>query len=224
MSEEKAIGYVYVLTNEKSFGHADWVKIGKTSNSVEQRMREMATGAPYSFRKFASLKTAKFNEIEDAVHKIIETTSPDLRLNADREFFKIDAFNAAALIQIVSNLLGEDGKVEFFRYIDDTEELDNQFNGMYYSCELSGADATGYQLKDSGGFIVTRGSRMGPAVPSFKDGEYRRRLFDAKIVDGKTLEFLEDHKFRSAAEAARVVMGRPQTTNAWKDIRGQALQ
>ena len=52
-------GYVYILTNP-SFKE-NWVKIGMTSKSVEQRVAELdTTGVPLAFEIFAKMRTAQY--------------------------------------------------------------------------------------------------------------------------------------------------------------------
>ncbi len=81
-------GYVYILTNP-SF-REDWVKIGKSSRPVDVRSKELDnTAVPLPFEIFATIKSAKFNEIEKLVHKTIDRLT-DLRIRQNREFFNIE--------------------------------------------------------------------------------------------------------------------------------------
>ena len=64
-------GYVYILTNP-SFKE-DWIKIGKSSRPVDVRSKELDnTAVPLPFEIFATIKTAKYNEVEKIVHKTID--------------------------------------------------------------------------------------------------------------------------------------------------------
>ena len=88
MSNQKDIGYVYILTNP-SF-REDWVKIGKSSRPVDVRSKELDnTAVPLPFEIFATMKTSKFNEVEKLVHKTIDRLT-DLRIRQNREFFNVD--------------------------------------------------------------------------------------------------------------------------------------
>lgn len=88
MSNNKEIGYVYILTNP-SF-REDWVKIGKSSRPVDVRSKELDnTAVPLPFEIFATMKTSKFNEVEKLVHKTIDRLT-DLRIRQNREFFNVD--------------------------------------------------------------------------------------------------------------------------------------
>lgn len=80
-------GYVYILTNE-SF-REDWVKIGKSSRPVNIRSKELDnTAVPLPFDIYATLKTVKYNEVEQLVHKTIDRLT-DLRIRQNREFFNV---------------------------------------------------------------------------------------------------------------------------------------
>lgn len=84
MSEE---GFVYILTND-SF-REDWVKIGKSARPVDIRSKELDnTAVPLPFSIYATMKTAKYNEVEKLVHKTIDRLT-DLRIRQNREFFNV---------------------------------------------------------------------------------------------------------------------------------------
>lgn len=88
MSDNKEIGYVYILTNP-SF-REDWVKIGKSLRPVDVRSKELDnTAVPLPFEIFATMKTSKFNEVEKLVHKTIDRLT-DLRIRQNREFFNVN--------------------------------------------------------------------------------------------------------------------------------------
>ncbi len=56
-------GYVYILTNP-SF-REDWVKVGKSSRPVDVRSKELDnTAVPLLFEIFATMKTTKYNEVD----------------------------------------------------------------------------------------------------------------------------------------------------------------
>lgn len=80
-------GYVYILTNP-SF-REDWVKIGKSARPVDVRSKELDnTAVPLPFEIFATIRTAKYNEVEKLVHKTIDRLT-DLRIRQNREFFNV---------------------------------------------------------------------------------------------------------------------------------------
>lgn len=80
-------GYVYILTNP-SF-REDWLKIGKSSRPVDVRTKELDnTAVPLPFEIYATLRTVKYHELEQAVHKTIDRLT-DLRIRQNREFFNV---------------------------------------------------------------------------------------------------------------------------------------
>ena len=80
-------GFVYILTNP-SF-REDWVKIGKSIRPVDIRSKELDnTAVPLPFEIFATMQTAKYNEVEKLVHKTIDRLT-DLRIRQNREFFNV---------------------------------------------------------------------------------------------------------------------------------------
>ena len=86
-NEKNETGYVYILTNP-SF-REDWVKIGKSSRPVDVRSKELDnTAVPLPFEIFATMETAKYNEVERLVHKTIDRLT-DLRIRQNREFFNV---------------------------------------------------------------------------------------------------------------------------------------
>jgi len=85
---------VYVLTNEAMDG---LVKIGRTSNSVEQRIKELDnTSVPLPLQCFYA------GEVEDSafVEAHLHQAFSDKRVRGNREFFRIDPNQVKAAIQI----------------------------------------------------------------------------------------------------------------------------
>ena len=87
---------VYVLTNESM---PDLVKIGMTTTSIEQRIRELdTTSVPLPFQCYYAA------EVENAafVERQIHIGLGDFRIRESREFFKIDPFRVKAIIEIAA--------------------------------------------------------------------------------------------------------------------------
>lgn len=102
MTKEPQEGYVYILTNP-SF-REDWVKIGRTQN-MEERLKTLDTTAlPLPFKKYATLKTVKFQAAEKHVHHYIETFT-NLRIRDKREFFNVKPEQALKIFCEVAELL-----------------------------------------------------------------------------------------------------------------------
>ena len=99
------IGYVYILTND-SF-REDWVKIGKSSRPVDVRSKELDnTAVPLPFNIYATIKTAKFNEVEQHFHKIIDRLT-DLRIRQNREFFNVAPEVALDIFRDIARMLDD---------------------------------------------------------------------------------------------------------------------
>ena len=109
----KEAGYVYILTNP-SFKE-DWVKIGKSSISVEQRVKQLDTTAvPLPFEIYATLKTSKYSEAEKLIHHYIERFT-NLRIRNNREFFNVAPEDALAIFKDVALLLDDAEIDEVFK-------------------------------------------------------------------------------------------------------------
>ena len=113
MKECKDVGYVYILTNP-SF-REDWVKIGKSSRPVDVRSKELDnTAVPLPFEIFATIKTAKYNEVEKLVHKNIDRLT-DLRIRQNREFFNVAPQVALDILRDVATTIDD---AEIILYCD----------------------------------------------------------------------------------------------------------
>ena len=106
-------GFVYILTNP-SFKE-NWIKIGKTSRAVEERVKELdSTGVPLSFEIYATMKTVKYNEVEKLVHIAIDDLT-DLRIRKNREFFEV---NPERILRIFHSIASTIDDAEMILYID----------------------------------------------------------------------------------------------------------
>jgi hypothetical protein len=87
---------IYILTNEAMEG---LVKIGRTSTSVEQRIKELDnTSMPLPFQCFYAGEVADSTFVESHLHQAFS----DKRVRNNREFFRIDPNQVKAAIQIAS--------------------------------------------------------------------------------------------------------------------------
>ena len=109
---ENEIGYVYVLTNP-SF-REDWVKIGKSKRFPNICSKELDnTAVPLPYEVYAILKTVKYNEAENKIHKFVKKLNPELRIRPNREFFNIKPEDAAEILEDIAELI-DDAKVEYW--------------------------------------------------------------------------------------------------------------
>ena len=87
---------VYVLTNEAMDG---LVKIGRTTTSVEQRIKELdTTSLPLPFQCFFAGEVADSSYVEAHLHKAFA----DKRVRNNREFFRIDPNQVRAAIMLAN--------------------------------------------------------------------------------------------------------------------------
>lgn len=104
-------GFVYILTNP-SFKE-DWVKIGKSAVSVEQRVKQLdGTAVPLPFEIYATLKTSKYSEVEKVVHQTIDSLT-DLRIRQNREFFNITPQEALNILKRLATMLDDAEIIEY---------------------------------------------------------------------------------------------------------------
>lgn len=86
---------IYILTNEAMPGY---VKIGKTNNNLEQRIRELSasTSVPLPFTVFYAciVKNAQF--VEHQLHDAFD----DNRVNPKREFFRVAPERVVAALKL----------------------------------------------------------------------------------------------------------------------------
>ena len=87
-------GIVYILTNEEMRGY---IKIGKTTTSVEQRILELSrsSAVPLPFECYYAARVSDMNDIEEALHDAFG----DHRINPRREFFDIAPERVVAILR-----------------------------------------------------------------------------------------------------------------------------
>lgn len=89
-------GTVYILINEAMPGY---VKVGKTTSHVEQRMKELDTsGVPLPFECFYAATVADLDFVERQLHDAFG----DNRARKRREFFQIDPARVASALQLAA--------------------------------------------------------------------------------------------------------------------------
>jgi len=90
-------GIIYILTNEAMPGY---VKIGKTTTSVEQRILELSrsTSVPLPFECYYAARVADINQVEKAFHDAFG----DHRKNPKREFFILAPERVVAILRLLT--------------------------------------------------------------------------------------------------------------------------
>jgi hypothetical protein len=87
---------VYILINEAMPGY---LKIGRTSTSVEQRMRELdKTSVPLPFQCYYAARV----EDDQALERTLHAAFGDHRVRSSREFFRLDPYKARVVIELLA--------------------------------------------------------------------------------------------------------------------------
>ncbi len=88
---------IYILINEAMPGY---VKIGKTTTSVEQRVLELSrsTSVPLPFECYYAARVKDVNKVEQAFHDAFG----DHRVNPRREFFSIAPERVVAILKLLA--------------------------------------------------------------------------------------------------------------------------
>lgn len=203
-------GFVYILRDSY---HRNCVKIGKTSGSLEKRIRQLQTGNPW-IREYVSLETSRYDDVERFLHNVIKLISKNRQVETS-EFYRFDPEDAKAILMEFERLLPP----RDFRIVEaesaasgsgDRHQTKKRFfrpRRDVLFCVSRGADAKGY--RDTDGFVVLAGSRicLDPAK-SFvackcEVGMREKFLKDGTIVGDK---LTRDVKCSSISSAARLVM------------------
>ena len=148
MYKIKEPGYVYILTNP-SF-RQDWVKIGKSSRPVDVRSKELDnTAVPLPFEIFATIKTAKYNEVEKLVHNIIDNLT-NFRIRQNREFFNVAPQKALEILKEIALTIDDAVVTEY----DNNQPVcsDNPISMPIQKCTNHGKDYTKYSLNGVGSY------------------------------------------------------------------------
>lgn len=148
-------GKIYIMTNDAMPGY---VKIGRTSNTLEQRMKDLdTTGVPLPFRCHYAVEVDDY-EVKE---KLIHDGFADHRVRPNREFFELAPERAMAILKalggtevpITNSMIDESGQV-----LSETQKTERIVNkGKFTFKEL--------QLPVGTELVFTR---------SFPDGQERK--------------------------------------------------
>lgn len=208
-NEKNNKGYVYILTNS-SF-REDWVKISKSSREVDVRSKELDnTAVPLPFEIFATLKTAKYNEVEKNLHKIF-TDLADARIRKGREFFNITPEKALDYLKDQAKII-DDAELN----IPDDDEIEKTDQKKVYKGKYKvntdeifsfAKDTTNAKMRVNNGnkYIVLAGSKIDLNIYSNKNTVKKLREENAGKLDGETT--ITDIEFSSPSTAGEFVGG-----------------
>ena len=180
---------IYVLTNEAMPGY---VKIGRTSTSLEQRIRELSgsTSVPLPFTCFYACTVKDANFVESKLHDAFA----DNRINPKREFFKISAERVRSALK--SGEIEENTKKK-----DIVESKEDQ----------KALDETRADIREKFNFSMVNLS-IGTELTFSRDENIK-----AKVLDSKSIEF--NGEKTSLSTSAQKILGYDygvQGTAYWK--------
>lgn len=119
---------IYILTNEAMPGY---VKIGKTTTSLEQRVRELnsSTNVPLPFTVFYACTVKDANFVEHQLHDAFD----DSRVNPRREFFRVAPERVVAALKLaeIENITPKKDYVEFpddQKALNEARKIRSKFN------------------------------------------------------------------------------------------------
>jgi hypothetical protein len=178
---------IYILTNEAMPGY---VKIGKTTTTLEQRIRELSasTSIPLPFTCFYACIVTDCDFVERQLHNAFG----DNRVNPRREFFQIDPERVVAALKLATIeevTIGKDivDSKEDQIALDNVREKLSVFN-----------------------FEMVK-------IPIWAELEFSRdTCIKAKVIDNRSIEW--DNQKISLSESARQILGysrKPQWTQYW---------
>ena len=226
--ENKEKGYVYILTNP-SF-REDWIKIGKTGRPVDVRSKELDnTAVPLPFEVYAQIKTEKWEELEDTIHKNL-TRLTDKRIRPNREFYNIKPEEALETIRDICRLIDD---AEIFGPEQDDEEdgpitrtnkgkYRVDYDGEFYLKSSNGMCDSKMRIID-GKYVVLEGSIIDPTITSHTDQIQKLRKKHSNCVSNNVV--IENVAFNSPPTAGQFVKG--GATNGktyWRTDRDEPLE
>jgi PAS domain-containing protein len=167
---------IYILTNEAMPGY---VKIGKTSTNMEQRIRELSssTSVPLPFTCFYACTVKDANFAEHQLHDAFDNN----RINPKREFFQIAPERVVSALKLaeIENITPQK---EFFDNKEDQQAL-HKARAMRSIFRFSMVN-------------IPNGAEL-----VFSRDENKK----AKVVDDRAIEF--NGKITSLSASAREILG-----------------
>jgi hypothetical protein len=168
---------IYILINEAMPGY---VKIGKTSTSLEQRMRELSTSTsvPLPFTCFYACTVKDASFVEHQLHDAFDNN----RINPKREFFQISPERVVSALKLAE--------------VDDVTPKKDFVESKEDQLALNHARAE-------------KRSRFNFKMVNIPIGEElvfsRNENMKARVVDDKSIEF--NNKITSLSASAQEILG-----------------
>jgi len=169
-------GIVYVLINEAMPGY---VKIGKTANNLEQRIRELSasTSVPLPFTCFYACTVKDMNFVEHHLHDAFDNS----RINPKREFFQVAPRQVVSALKLVA-IEDVTPKKDYVESKEDQKALDKA-RTIRERFDFSKADIP-----------------VGAKLTFSRDENIK-----ARVIDNRSIEF--GGKITSLSKSARKILG-----------------
>jgi len=168
---------IYILTNEAMPGY---IKIGKTSTSLEQRIRELSgsTSVPLPFTCFYACTVKDSSFVEHQLHDAFDNN----RVNPKREFFKISPERIVSALKLaeIENITP---KKDFVETQEDQKALNEARAEIRAKFNFKMANIP-----------------IGAEIIFSRDENIK-----AKVVDNKLIEF--NGEITSLSDSARKILG-----------------
>jgi hypothetical protein len=171
-------GIIYVLVNDAM---PDYVKIGMTQTSVEQRMAELdKTGVPLPFRCHFAVRVENVKQKEKLVHDIFG----DYRARQNREFFTVSPERVVSALILAGGkpIQNIEGKI-----IDETNtEVSESANAKQRRKPIS---LYKLGIKDGDELTFTRDSNIKCKVVGEKEVEYDGKVWSLSGLANHLLQY-----------------------------------
>lgn len=224
------IGYIYIMTN-KSFNKDNWVKIGYTEKTPEERRTELSTTElvyPYEVYAYYEVEALDGKKSDKVLHDLIASLNPSCRLNPKREFFEIypeDAYQVLLSMAIIH------------KRVDKIFPQPNapkakvapthvEGNGQVFTVPKIKAE----MIVEGQTYRLLAGSNAKKCYANKQYDSLRRQqathLEEGNIVEeGDHYKLVKDIVFLSPSAAASFVYGNSQNGwEAWRDSKGNKLK
>ena len=225
------VGFIYIMTN-KSFNKENWVKIGYTEKTVEQRRKELSTTElvyPYEVYAYYEVEALDGKKSDRILHDLITSLNPSSRLNPNREFFEIYPHDAYQVLLSMALIHKRVDKI----YPQPTESKPKE--KVKEKEETSGEIFTVPKINAK---MVVEGNNYRLLAGSIAKKCYSNKQYDslrqqqaAYLEDGTIVEEDDHYKlardivFLSPSAAASFVYGNSQNGwEAWRDKNGNKLK
>jgi len=232
MTNNDEMGYVYVMENEMFPG---LLKIGRTSNTPEERAKNFDTGLPKPWTVVCAVQLRNPKLLERTLHNLFAFR----RLKKDREFFHF-SYEDDSEKRDIETLFGFFTKAAAYEIVDATDEIEGEVeyyenkpdNNSIYILKKNGETIVRATLDSENNEFVFDRNVSGVKEPNFTDNNgsalnSAKRLYNAFVVGGEINQdgvFLLENKRVPVAKMSRYTVvllnASVDWTKYWQDEVG----